>query len=103
LVALDLADNPAQGEVTVTGKGSKTRTVPVGAKARDALKAWTQVRAQHAAPLVRHACAAVLPGPARGAGAARPRQHLDHPGVHASRLPGAGEGLRRRASARQEE
>ena len=50
LVALDLADNPAQGEVTVTGKGSKTRTVPVGAKARDALKAWTQVRAQLAAP-----------------------------------------------------
>jgi len=50
LVALDLADHPAQGEVTVTGKGSKTRTVPVGAKARDALKAWTQVRAQLAAP-----------------------------------------------------
>ena len=50
LVALDLADNPAQGEVTVTGKGSKTRTVPVGAKARDALKAWTHVRAQLAAP-----------------------------------------------------
>ena len=50
LVALDLADNPAQGEVTVTGKGSKTRTVPVGAKAREALKAWTQLRAQLAAP-----------------------------------------------------
>ena len=50
LVALDLADNPAQGEVTVTGKGSKTRTVPVGAKARDALNAWTQVRSQLAAP-----------------------------------------------------
>ena len=50
LVALDLADNPAQGEVTVTGKGSKTRTVPVGARAREALKAWAQVRAQLAAP-----------------------------------------------------
>ena len=50
LVALNLADDPAQGEVTVTGKGSKTRTVPVGAKARAALKAWTQVRARLAAP-----------------------------------------------------
>jgi integrase/recombinase XerC len=50
LVALNLNDDPAQGEVTVTGKGSKTRTVPVGARARTALKAWTQVRAQLAAP-----------------------------------------------------
>jgi integrase/recombinase XerC len=50
LVALNLTDDPAQGEVTVTGKGSKTRTVPVGAKARTALKAWTQVRFQLAAP-----------------------------------------------------
>jgi integrase/recombinase XerC len=50
LVALNVGDDPAQGEVTVTGKGSKTRTVPVGMKARQALKAWTQVRAQLAAP-----------------------------------------------------
>lgn len=50
LVALNLADDPAQGEVTVTGKGSKTRTVPVGAKARTALKAWLQIRPQLAAP-----------------------------------------------------
>jgi integrase/recombinase XerC len=50
LVALNLNDDPAQGEVTVTGKGSKTRTVPVGAKARTALNAWTHVRAQLAAP-----------------------------------------------------
>ena len=33
-----------QGEVTVTGKGSKTRTVPVGQKARDALKSWLTTR-----------------------------------------------------------
>ena len=46
LVALDLRDDPAQGEVTVTGKGSKTRTVPVGEKARDALKVWLEIRAQ---------------------------------------------------------
>jgi integrase/recombinase XerC len=53
LVALDLGDGRldlAQGEVTVTGKGSKTRTVPVGAKAREALKAWLDSRQQMAAP-----------------------------------------------------
>ena len=50
LVALDVSDDPAQGEVTVTGKGSKTRSVPVGAKAREALKAWLGVRSQIARP-----------------------------------------------------
>ena len=50
LVALDLTDDPTQGEVTVTGKGSKTRTVPVGARARDALGQWLSVRPQLAAP-----------------------------------------------------
>ncbi|MGH8745147.1 MAG: site-specific integrase, partial [Burkholderiales bacterium] len=34
----------AQGEVTVTGKGGKTRTVPVGARARQALAQWLAVR-----------------------------------------------------------
>jgi len=53
LIALDVDDGRldlGQGEVTVTGKGSKTRTVPVGAKAREALKAWIASRAQVAAP-----------------------------------------------------
>jgi integrase/recombinase XerC len=50
LVALNLGDDPAQGEVTVTGKGSKTRTVPVGVKARDALKIWLAIRSKVAAP-----------------------------------------------------
>jgi integrase/recombinase XerC len=53
LVALDAGDGRldiSQGEVTVTGKGSKTRTVPVGAKARDALSAWIPVRNAVAAP-----------------------------------------------------
>ena len=36
----------AQGEVTVTGKRRKTRTVPVGDKARAALQAWLAVRPQ---------------------------------------------------------
>jgi integrase/recombinase XerC len=53
LIALNVDDGKldlAQGEVTVTGKGSKTRTVPVGAKAREALTAWINARAQLAAP-----------------------------------------------------
>jgi len=53
LIGLNVDDGRldlAQGEVTVTGKGSKTRTVPVGAAARDALKAWMNARAQLAAP-----------------------------------------------------
>jgi len=45
LVALDVDDHPAQGEVTVTGKGSKTRTVPVGARARESLQTWLSLRA----------------------------------------------------------
>ncbi|HYD57718.1 MAG TPA: tyrosine recombinase XerC [Burkholderiales bacterium] len=53
LVALDVHDGRLdlrEAEVTVTGKGSKTRTVPVGARARDALRAWLEVRARLAAP-----------------------------------------------------
>ncbi|HSA91207.1 MAG TPA: tyrosine recombinase XerC [Burkholderiales bacterium] len=50
LVALDLGDAPEKGEVTVTGKGSKTRTVPVGAKAREALKRWLSLRGGIARP-----------------------------------------------------
>ncbi|HZM34348.1 MAG TPA: tyrosine recombinase XerC [Burkholderiales bacterium] len=49
LVALDVDDGRLdlrQGEVTVTGKGSKSRTVPVGAKARQALKVWISTRQQ---------------------------------------------------------
>ncbi len=53
LVALDLGDGRLdlkEGEVTVTGKGSKTRTVPVGASARAALQAWITARALVASP-----------------------------------------------------
>ncbi len=53
LVGLDLGDGRldlAAGEVTVTGKGSKTRTVPVGERAKAALEAWLGARAQLAAP-----------------------------------------------------
>lgn len=52
LIALDVGDGRLdlrQGEVTVTGKGSKSRTVPVGAKAREALRNWIDVRMQLAA------------------------------------------------------
>lgn len=53
LLALDLADARAmlrEGSVTVTGKGRKTRTVPVGSKARAALAAWLETRPQLAGP-----------------------------------------------------
>jgi len=46
LVGLDLADvDLADGMVRVTGKGRKTRLVPVGRKARDALREWLKARA----------------------------------------------------------
>ena len=53
LVALDAGDGRLdlrEGEVTVTGKGSKTRTVPVGARAREALRKWLSARAAIAGP-----------------------------------------------------
>ncbi len=53
LVSLDFDDGKTdlkQGEVTVTGKGSKTRTVPVGARAREALRDWLKTRALLAVP-----------------------------------------------------
>ena len=53
LLSLDWGDGRldlSEGLVTVTGKGSKTRTIPVGARARDALAAWLAVRAQLAEP-----------------------------------------------------
>ena len=40
LIDLDLAE----GMVTVTGKGNKTRILPVGSKARDALVTWLAAR-----------------------------------------------------------
>ncbi len=50
LVGLNLGDvEPGSGEVRVLGKGAKTRVVPVGRKADDALKAWLQDRARWAA------------------------------------------------------
>lgn len=53
VVALNVGDGRLdlrEGEVTVTGKGAKTRTVPVGKKARDALEAWLSVRSRLTAP-----------------------------------------------------
>ena len=53
LVALDAGDGRLdlkQAEVTVTGKGSKTRTVPVGSRAREALRDWLKSRALIARP-----------------------------------------------------
>jgi len=53
LVSLNAGDgrlDPRTGEVTVTGKGSKTRTVPVGARALEAVARWLAVRPRLAAP-----------------------------------------------------
>src|SRR5258705_539422 len=53
LTSLDLSDADGvlrQGEVTVTGKGAKTRTVPVGSKARAAVQTWLTKRAALARP-----------------------------------------------------
>jgi len=53
LVGLDTDDGRLdlkQAEVTVTGKGSKTRTVPVGGRAREALRDWLKARALLARP-----------------------------------------------------
>jgi integrase/recombinase XerC len=47
LIALNAGDGRLdlrEGEVTVTGKGAKTRSVPIGAAARAALAAWLAVR-----------------------------------------------------------
>jgi integrase/recombinase XerC len=44
-VRLDLTDiDFAEGLVRVTGKGSKTRIVPVGRQAREAVQAWLRLR-----------------------------------------------------------
>ena len=51
LTGLDLAAlDRATGEVRVTGKGSKTRIVPVGRHALDAIAAWLPVRSEIAKP-----------------------------------------------------
>jgi integrase/recombinase XerC len=50
LVGLDLQQVDIQGgEARVLGKGNKTRIVPIGRKAREALKSWLPVRALHSA------------------------------------------------------
>ncbi|ATE62835.1 tyrosine recombinase XerC [Thauera sinica] len=48
LAALDVGGglDPAEGMVTVTGKRSRSRSVPVGEKAWAALRAWSAVRGQ---------------------------------------------------------
>jgi len=49
LVALDIDDlDLRDGSVTVTGKGSKTRIVPVGGKARNAIQSWLSERLGYA-------------------------------------------------------
>lgn len=49
LVALDYPLDLGDALITVTGKGSKQRSVPVGRHARAALEAWCRIRPQLAA------------------------------------------------------
>jgi integrase/recombinase XerC len=49
LVSLDLQDIPAvDDQLEVTGKGSKTRRIPLGQMARDAIADWLKVRGNYA-------------------------------------------------------
>jgi integrase/recombinase XerC len=51
LASVDVGDvDLADGSVTVIGKGRKTRTVPVGRKARDAIRTWLPERALRVPP-----------------------------------------------------
>lgn len=51
LVGLDMVDlDLRETMVTVTGKGSKTRKIPVGRKAITALKTWLKVRPEQLGP-----------------------------------------------------
>ena len=51
LVAVDCADlDLREGLIRVTGKGQRTRILPVGRAARQALELWLPVRAAQAAP-----------------------------------------------------
>lgn len=60
LVGLDLdAVDLADGTVQVTGKGNKTRIVPVGRLAREQIRAWQKVRVQ----LARESERALFVGP----------------------------------------
>ena len=46
LVGVNLGDiDMTEGELSVLGKGAKTRRVPVGTKAREAVQTWLRVRA----------------------------------------------------------
>jgi len=51
LVAIDLGDvDTDDATLEVTGKGAKTRRVPVGGRARDAIRRWLRVRDKYAGP-----------------------------------------------------
>ena len=51
LISVKLTDiQLGEGLVTVTGKGRKTRIVPVGSKALEAVRAWLKVRGELAKP-----------------------------------------------------
>jgi integrase/recombinase XerC len=51
LVAIDLGDiDMDDATLEVTGKGAKTRRVPVGGQAREAIRRWVRVRGNYSVP-----------------------------------------------------
>ena len=125
LSSLDIADGEKSfsGIIRVLGKGSKERELPVGKKAREAIKAWLARRAE----LANESEQALFVGkqgkrihnsviqkrlkywaqkqgidvnvfphllrPARGAGTAGARRYFHYPDLYAPGFPAPGEGL----------
>ena len=64
IIGIRLSDiDLAEGLVTVTGKGSKTRIVPVGRQARAAVSAWLKLRGELAKPHDTHLFVSPRGGP----------------------------------------
>jgi integrase/recombinase XerD len=120
LVGLSLADlDLGSSLLRAFGKGSKERVVPVGRPACEALAAWLSPRgrgelepdrragrppvAPRPPALLRDPHARPRGGHPGGAGVARPRVDLDHPGVHEGVGPAAAPDLRGGPSTRQAE
>jgi integrase len=125
LVELDLSQlDIADRTVRVTGKGNKTRIVPVGRHAIEALKKWLVARrpgpvgsgrsasrrnlgappgvanacaSSHVSPLVRLAPARIQRGLARRSGIAGSRRHQHHADLYSPGFPAPGPSLRRDA------
>jgi len=89
------------GLVTVLGKGSKQRSVPVGSHARTALTEWKEAQKPAGDAPVFPGRGGVVRRSARRAGVARPCRYRHYADLYAPGFPAPSQGLRRGASARQ--